>query len=198
MHVIPVHRTVDGVFSCPNYYRWRIRNGPNCTEGLFPAKYLIEYSVLRTCIRVRGVAAIKTTKLKLLAVLPVWLLATAAIDAAVFSVGFESGDVTGWNLDHSFLDGGFHVGGETSYIGNDRINSDRAGWMQYSTTHIASESFGAILFPGRGGLASGQQRLNQGRVDWIPEPSTFISGALLAIPFGLHGVRILRKRKKLV
>ena len=30
----------------------------------------------------------------------------------------------------------------------------------------------------------------------IPEPSTFIAGALLALPFGLQGVRYLRNRKR--
>jgi hypothetical protein len=30
----------------------------------------------------------------------------------------------------------------------------------------------------------------------VPEPSTFIAGALLALPFGLHGVRNLRNRKQ--
>jgi hypothetical protein len=30
----------------------------------------------------------------------------------------------------------------------------------------------------------------------IPEPSTYLAGALLFIPFGVHGIRYLRSRKK--
>lgn len=30
----------------------------------------------------------------------------------------------------------------------------------------------------------------------IPEPSTWVAGALLALPFGLHGIRYLRNRKR--
>jgi hypothetical protein len=30
----------------------------------------------------------------------------------------------------------------------------------------------------------------------VPEPSTFIAGALLALPFGAHGIRFLRQRKR--
>jgi hypothetical protein len=30
----------------------------------------------------------------------------------------------------------------------------------------------------------------------VPEPSTWVAGALLALPFGVHGVRYLRKRKR--
>jgi hypothetical protein len=30
----------------------------------------------------------------------------------------------------------------------------------------------------------------------VPEPSTFIAGALLALPFGVQGVRYLRNRKR--
>jgi hypothetical protein len=30
----------------------------------------------------------------------------------------------------------------------------------------------------------------------VPEPSTWVAGALLALPFGLHGVRYLRSRKR--
>ncbi len=32
----------------------------------------------------------------------------------------------------------------------------------------------------------------------VPEPSTFIAGALLALPFGVQGIRYLRNRKRAV
>jgi len=35
-----------------------------------------------------------------------------------------------------------------------------------------------------------------GTISAVPEPSTWVAGALLALPFGVQGVRYLRNRKR--
>lgn len=92
-----------------------------------------------------------------------------------------------------------------SYNGNPNNGLDAAEKFAYlNFTATGSDSIKKVVFANSGSLSSGFEMDNfsittesitpPGTV--VPEPSTYIAGALLTLPFALKGLRRLRNRKQ--
>ena len=129
---------------------------------------------MRVSIMGRKIAALETGKLRLLVVLPLWLLATSTLHAALLDEGFETGNITDGKTNYSAFNSGFIDANQAPYNGKEPVTISLSG------------------------VTPSQQHPDWLELRWIPEPATFIAGALLTIPFGLQTIRVLRKRKKAV
>ncbi len=152
-----------------------------------------------------------------------WTQTDNGVGHSIWDLGFQASKAAIFNtVDHGPLPG--EAIESTVYLSNDKVNWTQAVtervWMEgiYSDTSVIWDGFAyvvgtgtantfryaSIIWGGPGALLSdGDNEINgvmglQGDFSGtpVPEPSTYLAGALLLIPAGLQGFRALRNRRQ--